>query len=207
MLCEENIYFFYNYKTNYTMEQLQETLFSAIRYQIKFDSQIIAPFFEISNVLYGNNSDFRKNMTDFIENKNNTQMSILTQINHKRIKDIQRLGKAQLGAYISRETCPVAKSYFLNLKRAIETNSHQQDLRDSEYILIKILGDMSIDDVDHRTLRNVASIMLLFYDYVAYKEEMNQLAQAIDLVGIWTKKNPVEDFILHRGFLLSKSII
>lgn len=184
MLCEENIHFFYNYKTNYTMEQLQETLFSAIRYQIKFDSQIIAPFFEISNVLYGNNSDFRKNMTDFIENKNNTQMSILTQINHKRIKDIQRLGKAQLGAYISRETCPVAKSYFLNLKRAIETNSHQQDLRDSEYILIKILGDMSIDDVDHRTLRNVASIMLLFYDYVTYKEEMNQLAQAIDLVGI-----------------------
>lgn len=166
------------------MEQLQETLFSAIRYQIKFDNQIIAPFFEISNVLYGNNPDFRKTMNNFIENKNNAQMSILTQINHKLTKDIQRLGKAQLSAYISRETCSVAKSYFLNLKNAIETNSHLQDLRDSEYTLIKILGDMSIDDVDYRTLRNVASIMLLFYDYVTYKEEMSELAQVMELVGI-----------------------
>lgn len=166
------------------MEQLQETLFSAIRHQIKFDSQIIAPFFEISDVLYGQNSDFKEIMNDFIENKNNTQMRILTQINHKRIKDIQRLGKAQLTAYISREQCDIAKSYFLNLKKAIETNSNQQKLRDSEYTLIKVLGDMSIDDVDHRTLRNVASSMLLFYDYVTYKKEMNELAEAIDLIAI-----------------------
>ncbi len=166
------------------MEDLQETLFSAIRYQIKFDQPVIKHFFEISDVLYGGNSDFKKNMTDFIENKNNSQSIILPQVNHKLTKDVQRLGRAQLDAYIAREKCEVVKNYFINLKRTIETDRYMHDLKNSEYILIQTLGERCIDDVDHSTLRNTVSTMLLFYNYVTYKDEMQCIAFASDLVGI-----------------------
>lgn len=173
------------------MERLHEKLFQLIGEQIYFNEEIFEPFFNISSIRHDNLGAFRQEIYDFAFNKEKKQRCLVKKLPQSIAADINRLAKLQLDAYIKCEKNQIVAEYLAALRCNIEKfrMMPSERLRTAEYALILAYESMRPEEIDARTLRNVLSSMVMFYDLLYNKSDIDRLADEIDFAGICSNRN------------------